>query len=524
MMKPRIPVLALLAATTAAFMLARAQAAPSAQAAASPPARHTPAGAATSATVSKHAAEPALPANAERISHGRFEDLIVYRPAGAPTSVVLLLSGEGGWTAAAADMAQALVDEGALVVGIDTPRLVAAFDQDGGDCVYPDGDLENLSRFVQAYYRLPGYFPPLLVGYSAGATLAYGTLAQASPGTFGGALSLAFCPDLEMRTPLCRGAGLESTHGTAGRGIVFQPARQLADPWIVMQGGIDQVCEAAVTQKFVSQVPHAEILVLPKVGHAYSVPANWMAQYKSTFAKLVREQKPSAQLAPPADLAGLPIIEIPAKTGTAQRGSDEDVFALLISGDGGWAGLDRDVADALSAHGIPVIGLDSLRYYWTPRTPESTAADIDRILRYYIARFGAKQGKKRALLIGYSQGADVLPFVLNRLPAATRQQLALGALIGLSERALFEFHMTSWVSESEDGLPTLPEMSKLGGSDPPVLCLYGEEEDDSPCPKLDPQKFKLVRLKGGHHFDGDYDRLAQEILKAARQDVGQGTR
>ena len=74
------------------------------------------------------------------------------------------------------------------------------------------------------------------------------------------------------------------------------------------------------------------------------------------------------------------------------------------------------MAAALSAKGIPVVGLDSLRYFWTARTPEGLAADTDRMIRYYLAHFG----KKRVLLIGYSQGADVLPFAVNRLPAATR--------------------------------------------------------------------------------------------------------
>ena len=84
-------------------------------------------------------------------------------------------------------------------------------------------------------------------------------------------------------------------------------------------------------------------------------------------------------------------------------------------------GLDQDIAAALSAKGIPVVGLDSLRYYWTTRTPEGLAADTDRMIRYYLAHFG----KKRVLLIGYSQGADVLPFAVNRLPAATQSPRVL---------------------------------------------------------------------------------------------------
>ena len=49
----------------------------------------------------------------------------------------------------------------------------------------------------------------------------------------------------------------------------------------------------------------------------------------------------------------------------------------------------------------------------------------------------------------------------------------------------------------------------------PVLCIYGDDESDSLCPKLDPKKFDVVKLKGGHHFDGDYAGLARQILAAA---------
>ena len=97
-----------------------------------------------------------------------------------------------------------------------------------------------------------------------------------------------------------------------------------------------------------------------------------------------------------------------------------DTFAVLLSGDGGWAGLDKAVAGELVAKGVPVVGLDSLRYFWTPRTPSGLAADLDRILEYYAAHWH----KTHAVLVGYSQGADVLPFAVNRLNEASQRLLA----------------------------------------------------------------------------------------------------
>ena len=109
---------------------------------------------------------------AEKISHGRFDDIRLYRPMGEPRQVVLFLSGDNGWDGAVLEMTRALVERGALVVGIDTPRLFENLDADGGGCVFPDGDLENLSHYVQGYTRLSTYHTPLLLGYSSGATLA----------------------------------------------------------------------------------------------------------------------------------------------------------------------------------------------------------------------------------------------------------------------------------------------------------------------------------------------------------------
>ncbi len=107
----------------------------------------------------------------------------------------------------------------------------------------------------------------------------------------------------------------------------------------------------------------------------------------------------------------------------------------------------------------------------------------------------------------------MLPFAVNRLPAATRARVALTALMGMSEHALFEFHVSNWISNDNSGPATLPEVARMAGM--PVLCIYGKDDNDSLCPKLDPRKVRVVKLNGGHHFNGDYAGLAREILASA---------
>jgi type IV secretory pathway VirJ component len=243
----------------------------------------------------------------------------------------------------------------------------------------------------------------------------------------------------------------------------------------------------------------------PETG-ASSTPvlADWVTQYKDAFRRL-NAHHVAGTARPPAAVADLPVVEVPA-TGKPTANL-ADTFAILLSGDGGWAGLDRDVAGALSAHGIQVVGLDSLRYFWSARTPASGALDIDRLMRFYQTRWN----KKRVILIGYSQGADVLPFMVNRLTPVARDRVALLVLMGLGQKADFEFRMTNWVMSSQNGLPIRPEVERL--PDGMAMCVYGADEDDSNCPGLDPKRVQVVKMPGGHHFDGNYTGLADVILQ-----------
>lgn len=444
---------------------------------------------------------------ADTLSHGHFKDVTVYAPGGPVKQVVLFLSGDGGWGRTTEAMANALTSQGAMVAGIDSRRLFAELEQGADKCVFPDGDLENLSHYVQAYYRLPTYLTPVLVGYSAGASLAYAVVAQAPAGLFSGALTLGFSPDLELRKPLCRGEGVHFVRTARGRELTLLPAARLNVPWINLTGGADRICPAPIAQAFVARVPGAQMVLLPGVDHYFRDPNLWRAQLETAFAKATVGSAFTLP-APPASLADVPVIEVPAA-------GNGDLFAVLLSGDGGWAGIDKEVAHALASHGIPVAGLDSLRYFWSARTPEGLAHDLDRTVRYYAAHWH----KSRVLLIGYSQGADVLPFAVNRLPSATRATVAMTALIGLGRTAAFEFHVANWLG-TDDGLPVRPEADKLSSAR--TLCLYGKDDADSLCAELSPLHARVIQLPGGHHFGGDYDGLAQLILRQAGAMVAVG--
>ena len=188
-------------------------------------------------------------------------------------------------------------------------------------------------------------------------------------------------------------------------------------------------------------------------------------------------------------------------------------MAILVTGDGGWAGLDQEIAGTLAEGGVGVVGFNSLKYLWTPHTPEGFAADLGRILEYYLSQWQ----KQKAIVIGYSMGAGVLPFAMNRLPQAIRDRVALVVLLAPGRNAQFEFHLSNWIPGAFGGHgdPVLPEAGRI--ADLRMLCFYGERETDSICPGSDGAGVKSIRMKGAHHLGGDYRTIAETILEEAKQ-------
>ncbi len=226
------------------------------------------------------------------LTYGPFGDVSLYRGAGRPRDVVLFLSGDGGWNLGVIPMAQRLADKGAIVAGIDVRHYLQQLESSADDCVSPAADFDNLSRYLQAKLGLKSYLKPTLAGYSSGATLVYATLVEAPVGMFKGALSMGFSPDLDLKKPLCKGSGIEATARRSASGVLegvdFLPSQMLSGKWISLQGELDQVCPAAATQKFIASVPGAEIVLLPKVGHGFSVEKNWLPQYEAAFDRITR--------------------------------------------------------------------------------------------------------------------------------------------------------------------------------------------------------------------------------------------
>jgi len=152
---------------------------------------------------------------------------------------------------------------------------------------------------------------------------------------------------------LCKGSGLESTGPSvsAPGEIRYLAAKRLESPWILFQADHDAALSAAETAQFIATMQGAALVTLTATGSDYTPFDTWAPKLLAAFDTLVA--RAAAETLPTrSGGAGRPaVVEVPAQPSTAVT----DTFAIVMSGTA-WAGLDKEVAEALSAHGIRLSG------------------------------------------------------------------------------------------------------------------------------------------------------------------------
>jgi len=458
----------------------------------------------------------AIALSVDTLKYGNFGKVTIYKPNTVPNSVVLFVSGDGGWNAGVVEMAQKFVQQGALVAGINIKYYFKTLNTLSSKCYYPAADFEDMSLMLQKKYKLPRYNKPILVGYSSGATLVYGILVQAPADTFKGAISLGFCPDIEINKPLCSGSGLKQHILKEGKSFYLEPSDKLTAPFIALNGTKDMICDFASTQQFIKEVNTGKLVELPKVGHGFAVVSNWIPQvneaYKQVLAAPSYAEQKSAQntllqsqnLEPLSD--DFPVVLIP----TALK-DDSKPLVFLISGDGGWTNFDHSIAETLAEKGMPVVGLDAQKYFWNEKTPGQTALEVEKAVQHYMKQWN----KKTFILVGYSFGANVIPFIANKLSMNLKSILTGIYCLSPSEKADFEIHLSDMLGlagkdESYHVPAEIKEVKQFR-----TVCIFGDDEDKSLRGRFEEAGAKVNTVPGNHHYNNNPGAAAAVIVKDA---------
>ena len=328
----------------------------------------------------------------EALDYGLFGTLHLTRPVQNVAGTVLFFSDRDGWTARQDRLSMALAARGAFVVGIDLPTYLGKLAGLSGKCSYPAGHVEEVAHWIERHEGFATYTYPLVVGDGAGAVFAYALAAQAPAGTFAGLVTLGWDATFRLTKEFCAGdAGAMTVAADPGARVVpvaHLPLTWMPKPFAAGARETGWLGDAGVAVRALGA------LLPPLAARDAGVDLG------ATFERWRRNEE-ATRVVLPDDVADLPLTDIPPTKGDAHR------IAIIITGDGGWAGLDRGVADALNADGVRVIGFSSLKFFWHKQTPDAAAEAIARV----IAHYGKEYPDARFVLIGYSFGASLVPIV-----------------------------------------------------------------------------------------------------------------
>jgi type IV secretory pathway VirJ component len=201
---------------------------------------------------------------------------------------------------------------------------------------------------------------------------------------------------------------------------------------------------------------------------------------------------------------GLPIL--------AYKGSNSNSPLLFyISGDGG---LDNSFSSAFMkqfhSQGYAILGMDAHSYFWSKKTPQQAARDVSLVLTRYLREWKSKN----FVLIGYSFGADVTPFIQRRLSHSLLPLTKHVILMSPSTKTDFEIHILNMIGLGKGrGMSVPDEINKLTA---PTTMIFGTHEDSFPIDSIRAGNVKAITLPGGHHYHRDIKALVGQIMNAIK--------
>lgn len=201
------------------------------------------------------------------------------------------------------------------------------------------------------------------------------------------------------------------------------------------------------------------------------------------------------------------ISKLPVTVKEAASGSDQPIV-LYISGDGGMKKFSMDLLNAFAGSGYPVVGLNALKYFWTKKTPQQAAADVTALLLHY----GSRWNRHTYLLVGYSMGADVLPFIYRHLPAALQAQTRHLVFMSPSASTDMVVHLSDLLGKTISGGSMSVPGAMNGITGKPLLLIFGKDEKDFDIKTLTISNYQQLILPGGHHYNDNAGGVVQQIL------------
>ena len=197
---------------------------------------------------------------------------------------------------------------------------------------------------------------------------------------------------------------------------------------------------------------------------------------------------------------GLPVKEWKSTT--------EKPLVLFICGDGGINAFTTGLCNTMNTEGYSIAVLNSKSYFWSKKTPEETTSDICS----YLEKELQNRSKRQFILAGYSFGADIIPFIINRLPEKLKTELASVVLLSPSGSTDFEVHYSDMLGIGKKrNMDVIAEVNRMGSVK--IATLFSSDDHIFPPNDIYLKNYSTETLPGGHHFEGNSNQVAYSMMK-----------
>jgi type IV secretory pathway VirJ component len=379
---------------------------------------------------------------------------------------------------------EAIANAGAIAVGVDTLTYLRNVSRAEPGCLMLYRDAEILGRELQRQHPTTQYRVPIVAGEGLGGALANKIIAQAPLETVSAGVAI---DPTTTPLPLDREICTRPMEADDREGSGTLDAPVLKNPWTV---ALTPAASPETRAHFAALAERTKLMSVRNLPNADDSLA---------FADLVRPF-----LAPehPDTVGDLPLVDLPAAKHTRR-------MAVFLSGDGGWRDLDKRVSERLQELGISVVGWDSLHYFWRRKTPDQAAADLAAVIDAYERKWDCDE----VALIGFSFGADAMPFIYGRLDASVRKRITMISILSPGQAADWEIKVAGWfgAGPSSGATPLGPAVATMPGDK--TQCFYGDRDEGRTCEIFAARGAEIFSKSGDHHMDGDYDQIGREIAE-----------
>ena len=189
-------------------------------------------------------------------------------------------------------------------------------------------------------------------------------------------------------------------------------------------------------------------------------------------------------------------------------------LVIFFTGDSGRSSFGEKLADSLCAENIPLMSINSYKYFSQRKTPQQT---LDSILPYIELNL-KRYNRQKFIFAGYSFGSEVVPFLYKLMSDEWKNRVEFMVLISPSDNSDFKIHFLDQIGLNSKRWPydVLHEIMKIDNKK--VIVFWGKDEKRFEKKQFTKHNIIVHRLNGGHRHT-EVRLIIDEINHRIEDDV-----